>query len=644
MAGVLIRLKVATLRHAWRGGQSSMLWSGAALGALLAVATVGAVTSTAGLGAAFNTAAVAFGVWALIWMMLPLIGGSGGDPLRPEIFRLLAIPPRRLAIGLLAAGAVGVTPAVSVLAFASLVAVGARLGPVPVVVSVVAVVLMIALVIALSRVVVGAMGRAMETRLGLELAAIQYAIVIALSMFWLPLSVISAEAGSAPGAGGFGRVLVDVARILPTGWGVLAVEAAGTSNWPAMVAAIGGQLAVIGLLAWAWAGLVARRLELSPGSRSGPGRSLPRLPAAVREIVPASPFGAVITRELRTWLRHPRRGLELRVAVWSAVLLAIAPALLGSTLLWPWAGAIIVVIAGNGLANVFGMDGTSFWLTLMTPGSERIEVRGRQAAWLLVVGSVGIGTAVVLTAISGHPEAWPWVAASLPALLGGAAGLGILLSVVTPAALPERRGGDPLDLGDDPTTGGNLMLHGVVMSLAVPALAIPAVVAAAASPILGLVAGLATGGVYAWLGGSLAIWRLRRAGPETLERLRSRPAPRPSAATRATEAPSSRWRSVGRNVLLLAGALLVFPQGLAALGLKLSGSESRVWFAALYLPEPWPVAAAIAAIVLGLGAWYLAWRISRPAPRHGLPDASRARSGRHGTGSQRSGVDGASRD
>ena len=308
MAGVLIRLKVATLRHAWRGGQSSMLWGGGALGALLAVATLGAVTSTAGPGAALNAAAVAFAVWGLIWIMLPLVGGSGGDPLRPEIFRLLAVPPHRLAMGLLVAGVIGVTPAVSAVAFASLVAVGARLGPAPVVVSIVAVVMTIALVIALSRVVVGAMGRAMETRLGLELAALQYALVIGLSMFWLPLSVISAEAGSAPGAGGFGTILVDIARLLPTGWGVLAVEAASTSNWPAMVAALVGQLAVIGLLAWAWSGLVARRLELSPGSRSGRGRILPRLPAAVREIVPATPFGAVITRELRTWLRHPRRG------------------------------------------------------------------------------------------------------------------------------------------------------------------------------------------------------------------------------------------------------------------------------------------------------------------------------------------------
>ena len=114
----------------------------------------------------------------------------------------------------------------------------------------------------------------------------------------------------------------------------------------------------------------------------------------------------------------------------------------------------------------------------------------------------------------------------------------------------------------------------------------------------------------AWLGGTLAIWRLRRAGPETLEALRARPAAQRVVEPESGEAPLSRSRSAARSLLLIAGALLVFPQGIVALILRLSGSESRVWFAALYLPDPWPVPAAMA-ILVGLGAWYLAWRIGR---------------------------------
>ena len=274
MAGVLIRMKIAILRHAWRGGQSSMLWSGATLGVLLAIGTMSAVVS-APIGQAIDTLAIAFGLWAVGWMMLPLIGGSGGDPLRPEVFRLTTIPPRRLAVGLLIAGGVGVLPLVSVLAFGSLVVVAARLDLLTVIVAIVGVALTLALVIALSRVVVGALGRAMETRLGLELAAIQYALILGFSLFWIPLIVLSNDgAGGAPGSGNVGPGVGEFARILPSGWAAVAVEAAGRSDWGVTIAALGGLIVLIGLLTLAWTALVARRLELSPGTRRRTRRPL----------------------------------------------------------------------------------------------------------------------------------------------------------------------------------------------------------------------------------------------------------------------------------------------------------------------------------------------------------------------------------
>jgi ABC-2 type transport system permease protein len=158
------------------------------------------------------------------------------------------------------------------------------------------------------------------------------------------------------------------------------------------------------------------------------------------------------------------------------------------------------------------------------------------------------------------------------------------------------------------------------MSLVVPVLAVPAILVTALVPAAGVLAGLVTGGLIAWLGGAVAIRRLERAGPETLQRLRARPATRPvrEKVRRASEtAPVPRSRAVARNALLLLGLLLVFPQGLAALILKLTGSVSKVWFAALYLPEPWPIPAAVGAILLGIGALFLAWRVGSPASLRG---------------------------
>lgn len=619
MVGDLIGLKVATLRHAWRGSQASVLWSGATLGVLLALFTFGQAVGAPDVTAALDWLAIAFAVWAFGWVLLPVVGGSGGDPLRPEHFRLLAIPPRRLAVGLLVAGAVGVLPVVSVVAFGGLVVPALELGLATLIVAVVAVALLLALVIVLSRVVVGALSRAMETRIGLELAALQYALIIGLSFFWVPFIALG---GSESDSGGpAGRVLVDVARTLPTGWGVVAVDAAGRSDWAIALAVLAGQAALVGVLAWAYAAIVANRLQLSPGAARSSRGLLARSPLArlERVVVPATPFGSVISRELRNWIRHPRRALELRVALWCGFLLAILPGFIGSTILWPWAGAIVVVIAGVGLANVYGMDGTSYWLTLLAPDRERIDVRGRQVAWLLIVGGIAVLLTVVLTLASSFRDAWPWVAAAMPPLLGGAAGLGILLAVAAPAPLPERRGGDPLDLGDDPTTGANLMVHGISMSLAVPALAIPALLVTGwAGAVAGILVGLATGIVCAWLGGWVAIWRLRTAGPEVLERLRARPPARRSTTLDAAGAgrPAvARWRSVASMVLVIAGALLIFPQGLVALILYAVGTTEPLWFLALYVPEPWPIPVAVASIALGAVAWYGAWRLGRrPRP------------------------------
>jgi ABC-2 type transport system permease protein len=68
-------------------------------------------------------------------------------------------------------------------------------------------------------------------------------------------------------------------------------------------------------------------------------------------------------------------------------------------------------------------------------------------------------------------------------------------------------------------------------------------------------------------------------------------------------------------VLVIAGALLIFPQGLVALILYAVGTTEPLWFLALYVPEPWPIPVAVASIALGAVAWYGAWRLGRrPRP------------------------------
>ena len=79
-------------------------------------------------------------------------------------------------------------------------------------------------------------------------------------------------------------------------------------------------------------------------------------------------------------------------------------------------GLAAALIVARGAANLYGDDGTALWLTRMVPGVERADVRGRQAARLLVVPPVMVALTVSLTAFSGQGWAWPWVLATLPAV------------------------------------------------------------------------------------------------------------------------------------------------------------------------------------------------------------------------------------
>ena len=122
------------------------------------------------------------------------------------------------------------------------------------------------------------------------------------------------------------------------------------------------------------------------------------------------------------WVRDPIRLTCLLIAVIVGAAVCAIPRLTsGSYLLLPYGGILTAVIAGACACNLYGSDGTSLWLTVMTPDSSRADVRGRQAAWLIVVAPYTAAITIAFTALSGESSAWPWVLAVLPAVLGGAA-------------------------------------------------------------------------------------------------------------------------------------------------------------------------------------------------------------------------------
>ena len=294
----------------------------------------------------------------------------------------------------------------------------------------------------------------------------------------------------------------------------------------------------------------------------------------------------------------------------------------------PWVGPAAALIVAMGAANLYGEEGTALWLTRMVPGTERADVRGRQAAWLLVVAPVTVVLTAALggSAVSGRGWAWPYVLALVPATLGGTAGLMIVLSVPRPVRQkdPHRRAG-PFDAGEGPNAAGALIGRQYLLLALAAACTVPAAILVLLGTLrhqplpqaAGVLAGSATGCCCA--GGAAgpppgtcptaapSCWTCSTSAPRAL------PGGQAAGPAREPAPELSRTRAAARGALLTVGILCIVPQGLVPIGFNLFGVDPqvKVWFAARYLPQRLQVPAAAAFIAIGALAIWAAATIQR---------------------------------
>ena len=419
MVGVLIEMRAAVVRRQTLTGKGAL---GVAVLVLL-VTLLALGTLAAGLqhyrydGAGANVVATLCLGWLLGWVSGPLLTGDDAT-LRLDYFKLLPIPARKLGYSMLGAAFADVSLAFSLVAFSALIALGAQAGAAAALTGVAAVVLDLVLAVVAAKVATAVFGPVISSRRGRDFTALLLALVItllALASGLVPLVAKRLTDGHSP-------ALAAVVRILPSGWGAVAVDAASRSDWGLVAAALGGLAGLIAVLVLAWPALLARRLTMSPsGSRR---RARTRQHArTTKSLLPVTPLGAVLGRELRLYTRSTLRSMLLLISFLVGVLVGVIGALSGKTTGLPFSGLLFTVIAAACFTNCYGDDGTSLWLTLVVPGTARADVRGRVWAWLLVVGPAGLLLTVVLTAVSGQAWAWPWVLAAQPAMVIGCAGL-----------------------------------------------------------------------------------------------------------------------------------------------------------------------------------------------------------------------------
>ncbi|MBV1855159.1 hypothetical protein [Catellatospora tritici] len=597
MVGVLIRMKLAIIRNSMTGGRAALMITGGVLGLLAAATTVWlSLVDPSGPGVVPDLLATAYLVWLLGWVAGPVWGAS--SVLRVEHFALLPAPRRQLAVGLLGAAFVGVTAAVTALAFLSLVVYGIRQGVLPALVAVPAAALQLVVVVLLSRTSFSVFGLIARGRVGSAFTGLLLAAFLVLTQSgWI---VVVAIAYSQVLATGFPSGYSTVVRAIPSGWGVAAVEFARDGQWWRVVGLLVAMVALIGLLLLGWSRTLGSfrhgRATIRGGSHA---------PVATRPLL-AGRTTAVVRKELRTWWRDPARTQMLAIVLGWALGTASLPLTLGWTAALPWAGPAIALMAATVACNLYAEDGTALWLTLQT-STEREDLRGRQWAYLLVFGSLTVAVTIGFTLWSGYTWAWPWVLALVPALLGGGVGLAVFTSVValTPGPDAHKRPDNPLEQAE--TLWQPQVLFWVGLLPPVPAVVMVILGTVFDNTALrwaGGPVGLVTGVFLGWWLGRVAIIRLRAKGPEMLFLMRTGRAAKTVAAAAPTgDVPKVKLSGRESLVAVLSwvlGPLCLFPQGLVPVVILLAGADLKLWFLALYFPDPlrWPVA--VLMVLLGI--------------------------------------------
>ncbi|MGW4802340.1 hypothetical protein ACWEPC_59005, partial [Nonomuraea sp. NPDC004297] len=308
LAQHMIRMRLAVMRNSLRGDQATNLYTGGSLGLILAFGTI----AVAVLWPAYLPITLA--VWLSGWIFGPILIGGGNEALRPEYFSMLPARPGRIAPALLAGAFAGPAPAVNLLALLSLPVYGWRFGPAGVLIGLAAALTTLVTMVMISRVIVALIGLFVRSRATAAAVGIVTGTAIALcSNGWALVAAMGATDTAA-----WSEILV---RVLPSGWGVAAIEA----PWPLALAILAANAGVIVLLLAAWAGLLARRVVSAARGGVPPRRGTPRpFPGAGGARVAAA-------RELRAWWRDLVR-IQLLATAFSYAI--VTPLLLLALDIW----------------------------------------------------------------------------------------------------------------------------------------------------------------------------------------------------------------------------------------------------------------------------------------------------------------------
>ncbi len=457
----LVSLKLRLLRNGLRRsrGRAVLYVLGAVVGVLFA-ALMAAVLAVVGdhveHGAAGDAGVVMTGALTVGWAAIPLFLFSSDESADPTRLTMLPLRPGPLLRGSALAALLGPGPLISLVLLTGAALSGAN-GAASAVAGAVGVPLAVLTVVTLSRAVAAGNARLLSSRRGKDFA------IFGGLLFALLVQIANVGSQSVFGKAGENGVdlgplapIASVLRWVPPVGAVDAARTAGEGHWPLALLQLAGTAALLALLLRWWRSSLQQLMVTADASTLEVVRGVQDSRRGWR-FLPEGRVGAVMQRHLRYAWREPRAKAAVFTSIGMTLVICVLSIVQG------WSTVYLVAMTGMFLGlqmlNLFGMDGSAFWMvaaTVLTPADARDELRGRAFAVLSYAVPVTLVLAVVLAAATGDWSGLPSAVGVAFALLGSGLAIGAVLSVLAPYTMPADN--NPMR-NAAPGQGGLVMLN-----------------------------------------------------------------------------------------------------------------------------------------------------------------------------------------
>ncbi len=467
MVAHLLRLKLQLLRNTLRRSPAALVGLAVGVvygGGLLVLVVVGLVSLRFLPDLEVARTALTLGGAGLVvaWAVVPVIAFGTDPTLDPNRFATFAVPERQLAVGLAAAGFIGLPGlATSLIVLATLVTWSRSAAAV--LAAVVGGLLALATCVLLSRVITAAAATVLSSRRGRD--------VVAVLGFLLLVGL-----GPVAGVGGsFELSLADLAGVTgavgwsPFGWAWAAPADMAQGHHLAGLARLALAALLVGLLLVLWQRQLARAVHDPRAAGHDTGAAQSGIGLFGR--LPGTPLGAVAARSAVYWRRDPRLSFP-------ALITTLFPA--GLVFAWHFGGSELALAAmplvsaymlGWGQHNDVGYDSTAFWLHVASAVDGVSDRLGRLFP-SMVLGALCVPGYAVLGASLGNR--WDLLPATLgcgAALLLAGFGVASVTSAVKQYPVP---GPGESPFATPPGGAGVTLVVQAVVGLAVLVVSLPA--------------------------------------------------------------------------------------------------------------------------------------------------------------------------